>query len=638
MFQSNTAEVAVCEHCRSVVVRKDVNVEAIGKMAVLPADTSPLQIGTTGTAAGGLGFTLLGRVRVAWEGGSWNEWFIEFGDHTRGWLAEAQGFFMVLRETPVKEVQLEQEWQKQFKAGQTVAINGVSYRVTDSKPVKCLGGDGELPDAVVTGEEWQSTDVEGDGGVVGSLEFADGAWRFFEGTNSAFPSLGFQNLRAVPGWNGVPPLLVKNKTDAMSCPTCGGVINLHAAGQTMTATCSHCGTLLDTSTPTLQVAQKAAKARSVTPFIPVGTRGKFDDVEWEMIGFMLRRDSGSSWTEYLLFNPSLGFRWLVEFQGNWTIVDRLLEMPAGGTYYQGRSYRMYADENTEVTYVEGEFYWQVRRGEKSKVTDFISPPYILSREFYPELNEISWSAGEYISAEAVQQAFGLSKAKGAYDGTIGAIQPNPYRERWGSLRKIFLMAVAALIITQCATMRSGAGTSYTHQFTFDKMAAAALSTSAGGITSGEMVTEPFQINKQGGVDISVNAAVDNAWLGLDLDLINQTTGEHFPTDLTVEYYHGYDSDGSWTEGSQTAHASVPGVPPGTYTLAMEAEADPSIMKMPYTVKVQGGQTYWSNFFLCGFALLVWPIYNRMRAFAFEVKRWSASDYSPYASSSSSDDD
>jgi hypothetical protein len=254
------------------------------------------------------------------------------------------------------------------------------------------------------------------------------------------------------------------------------------------------------------------------------------------------------------------------------------------------------------------------------------------------LNEISWSAGEYISAEAVQQAFGLSKAKGAYDGTIGAIQPNPYRERWGSLRKIFLMAVAALIITQCATMRSGAGTSYTHQFTFDKMAAAALSTSAGGITSGEMVTEPFQINKQGGVDISVNAAVDNAWLGLDLDLINQTTGEHFPTDLTVEYYHGYDSDGSWTEGSQTAHASVPGVPPGTYTLAMEAEADPSIMKMPYTVKVQGGQTYWSNFFLCGFALLVWPIYNRMRAFAFEVKRWSASDYSPYASSSSSDDD
>ena len=282
-------------------------------------------------------------------------------------------------------------------------------------------------------------------------------------------------------------------------------------------------------------------------------------------------------------------------------------------------------------------------GEKSKVTDYICPPYTLSREFYPELNEISWSAGEYIAAEVVQQAFTLPRPKAAYFGTISALQPNPYRERWKSLKQIFLMAVAALIITQCATSRSGAGTSYNHQFMFDKMAAVAVSTNGGTGTgsSGEVVTEPFQINKQGGVDISVSAAVDNAWLGLDLDLINQTTGEHFPTDLTVEYYHGYDSDGSWTEGSQTSHASVPGVPPGTYTLAMESEADPSISRMPYTVKVEGGQTYWSNFFLCGFALLIWPIYNRLRAFGFEVKRWAMSDFSPYvskSSGSSSDDD
>src|SRR6188768_3141328 len=77
IFQSATAEAAVCSHCQSMVVRRDVNVEAIGKMAVLPPDMSPLQVGSKGEIDG-LVFTLLGRLRIRWEDGSWNEWFVEY--------------------------------------------------------------------------------------------------------------------------------------------------------------------------------------------------------------------------------------------------------------------------------------------------------------------------------------------------------------------------------------------------------------------------------------------------------------------------------------------------------------------------------------------------------------------------------
>jgi hypothetical protein len=157
------------------------------------------------------------------------------------------------------------------------------------------------------------------------------------------------------------------------------------------------------------------------------------------------------------------------------------------------------------------------------------------------------------------------------------------------------------------------------------------------------VTEPFQITKQGGVEISASAPVNNNWLGLDLELINQTTGEHFPAELTVEYYYGHDEDGNWTEGGQRASTSIPGLSTGTYTLAMETEADPAITKMNYTIEVSGGQTYWSNFFLCGIALLVWPIYNAYRAIRFEMSRWANNAHTPYqfsssSRSSSSDDD
>jgi hypothetical protein len=63
-------------------------------MAALPPDLSPLQIGTHGEFDG-LAFTLLGRVRFAYDEGSWNEWFALFSDNRYGWVAEAQGFFMV---------------------------------------------------------------------------------------------------------------------------------------------------------------------------------------------------------------------------------------------------------------------------------------------------------------------------------------------------------------------------------------------------------------------------------------------------------------------------------------------------------------------------------------------------------------
>ena len=92
----------VCPYCRSMVVRHDVNVEAIGQMAQLPPDLSPLQIGVHGEMDG-QGFTLIGRARLAYEEGSWNEWCALFGDGRYGWVAEAQGFFMVSFEIPPPE-------------------------------------------------------------------------------------------------------------------------------------------------------------------------------------------------------------------------------------------------------------------------------------------------------------------------------------------------------------------------------------------------------------------------------------------------------------------------------------------------------------------------------------------------------
>ena len=45
-FQSSVTVSATCPYCRSIVVRRDANVETMGLQAELPPDLSPLQVGT----------------------------------------------------------------------------------------------------------------------------------------------------------------------------------------------------------------------------------------------------------------------------------------------------------------------------------------------------------------------------------------------------------------------------------------------------------------------------------------------------------------------------------------------------------------------------------------------------------------
>lgn len=62
-------------------------------------------------------------------------------------------------------------------------------------------------------------------------------------------------------------------------------------------------------------------------------------------------------------------------------------------------------------FVLGEFYWQVKRGERVAVTDYVTtgtPRRWLSRE--RSADEVVWSAGESLGAEALAEGFGLQGA------------------------------------------------------------------------------------------------------------------------------------------------------------------------------------------------------------------------------------
>lgn len=615
IFQSSVAVFAVCPYCRSMVVRHDLNVEKIGEMAALPLDLSPLQIGTTGTFEG-RAFTLIGRVRLAYDEGSWTEWYALFGDtNTYGWLGETQGFFTV---------GFAVEMPKDFPtspdglpvAGE-VTIENQSFAVTDRKATTTLWGEGELPFIAKPKREACSIDLTSADGQFASVEFSWKEARLFVGRYARFDELNFSNLRPVPGWSEEVMEPIHQQTSALSCPKCGSTVELRAAGFTMSATCGSCGSLIDTSTPDLCLIRTAEGKKRITPRIPLGRRGELFGVTYEMIGFQHVSDDLSGWVEYLLFNPWQGFVWLVSYQGHWSFVNRLVERPEanGAATFKGETYRKFDSCKVNTDYVLGEFYWKVSVGLRVCVADFVRPPRILSRETYRD--EETWSLGEYIRPEVIHDAF---KLEGPLPEPVGIYlnQPNPHLEKGQQLKWLAPLLALVLLLIQIISASRAAG---------QKVLNGSYTFQAG--TNALTVTEPFEIKgSPQAINCIFSTPVDNNWMEFDVGLVNSNTQQaaaHFVQE--VGYYHGSDSDGPWSEGARKNEVLVPAVPPGKYYLTVDVAADKTIKEMPYSVTVIRDVTVWSNFWIAFVLLLAYPIYRWTRAAAFEKARWEESDLS-----------
>ncbi|MCC6138659.1 MAG: DUF4178 domain-containing protein [Bdellovibrionaceae bacterium] len=196
IFKSRASVFGVCSFCNSTLVRHDMDIENLGKMSLLPQDMSPLQIGSSGVFENSR-FEVVGRQRVGWESGAWNEWYVHFDNGKDGWLADAQGFYMVSFQVmePVTLPDL-----SALKVSQEITIKGIVYSVDDIRNVRCVGSQGELPVKGVQGRETTSVDLVGENERFANIDFSTEGKRLFLGKYAEFESFKFMNLREIDGW------------------------------------------------------------------------------------------------------------------------------------------------------------------------------------------------------------------------------------------------------------------------------------------------------------------------------------------------------------------------------------------------------------------------------------------------------
>ena len=130
------------------------------------------------------------------------------------------------------------------------------------------------------------------------------------------------------------------------------------------------------------------------------------------------------------------------------------------------------------------------------------------------------------------------------------------------------------------------------------------------------------------LELTTDSNVNNNWIYLNYALISQDTGQAYDFGREVSYYYGYDSDGSWTEGSHTDSVAIPSVPPGNYYLRVEPESDFGHGTISYSISAKRDVPQASFFGIALLALLVPAGLITWRSMNFEHLRWAESDYSP----------
>jgi len=195
-FRSTASVFAVCEYCRSTLVRHDLDLENVGKMAELKSDGSPLRLGATGVYDG-VHFAAAGRIQYRYAQGLWNEWYLVFDDMRGGWLGEARGNYAV---SFVAEVPDSIPEFASVNAADVVKLAQLPYEVVDKQTAKVIAGEGELPFRVGAGYEAPVVDLQGPGRRFATIDYSEDKPLVFLGTYVEFDQLGLSGLRTFDGW------------------------------------------------------------------------------------------------------------------------------------------------------------------------------------------------------------------------------------------------------------------------------------------------------------------------------------------------------------------------------------------------------------------------------------------------------
>ena len=464
-FRSAASAFAVCSFCKSTVVREGDALRKIGESAELFDDHSPLQLGASGTFQGA-GFTLVGRLQYRYAEGTWNEWHALFENGKSAWLSEDNGRYVLAVDAPLDGAAPS---ATSLKAGVQLTLAGQGWTVASVSAAKLIAAQGELPYAPNLTRGFVISDLRNARGEVATLDYSEpGPPRWSVGRSIAISELAMTGLAEAADKT--------LKARGVECPSCGTALEIKLS-TTQSIVCHQCAAVVDVSKGVggdlAHYAQQNPQEHGSEPLIPLGSTGRLaltrgTVLPWQVVGYVERcevdqapDDEQTFWREYLLYHRTEGFAFIVDAQDGWSWTATITGVPeksGSGIKYEGASYRKLYDYTGMVTYVLGEFYWQVTKNQRTFNADYQGTGAAATKRLNREVtgsgdnSEIVWSRGDTLSADQVLKAFGLAPDK------AGALQRDALPTSLSASSTLVKILIwGAIIVVMLLLFRCGSG-------------------------------------------------------------------------------------------------------------------------------------------------------------------------------------
>ena len=553
----------VCGFCKTAIYwDKESALRAGSKSMDLPS-SSRFRLGATGKIKGE-SFTVLGRLHYAHAQGKWDEWFIEMSDGEIKWLSEDEGELFV--ETPLNLIS-PVPGPGELKPGQEIPLNDRLGVVEEIGEARCLGGEGQIPFEIEIGEVYPYVD----GSTV------DGEYSFgLEYDSETEPPRAFLGKNISPKAAKASPDAAEAPEEkvgeAIRCASCGKPYDGRRVETTQMVVCDACGAGLQLDEAEVRVVGKNPGGKPPFSF-EVGTRLNLEKTEWEVMGrlFYVEVDEGIEYRsfEYVLYHPENGYLWLSEENGHFTISRPYHQRVRIPTYVHPKQtiavgkelFKAYEQGKVTLRYVDGALPWTASVGEKTIYTHLVKPPEYIDREITGQ--ELELFRGRYVDREEMQAALpkgvALPRAPGILSGVYSC---QPYKASpWTS--GMWIIGLVFVVVNLLLFLAS---------FVAERPMRLLQVTVTPAQYSKEYFTEPFHVDVDGTiVRLRGEAPLNNSWIAAGFALV--TADDKVVKEFWDEasFYHGRDSEGTWTEGSRSFTSYFKVSKAGKYRLLVHGE-------------------------------------------------------------------
>ena len=626
-FRYDDSLVRICSYCRAAIQRTDRGLDSLGKVADLVPMESPLRLFADGQL-GSQSFILIGMAQLRHEaGGITQEWYARFSD-SWGWLAEAQGRYYMTFEVEGAKLPARASLEPGSKVELPTMLGATrTFTVAELGYATYIAANGEVPFKLEPDSTYAFADLSDGEGNFATIDYGedDAEPTLYVGTQCTLADLH------ITGGEIGPPRDEKSTSTRLSCPNCNAPVDLRVPDQSLRATCGYCNTLLDVHAGALAVVGKLATKAS--PRIPLGSKGTFAEGEMTVIGYVVRdaeiEGVNYPFEEYLLYEPAIGFRWLVQSDGHWSYVQPIavgaVEELGDEARYEGVKLKLFQSAPLKVDTVLGEFYWKVAAGELVYANDYVAPPAMISKE--SSGSEENWSLSTYMKIKDVEKAFGDKFQDISTPTGVAPNQPDPTR---GVATPLTLAFVALLALGILFSALASPTKVYENGVTIPGGIPVTPEVTANNpdpVPSNVFFSEPFQLVSGKNVEVGFRAALSNNWAYVVASVVNTANGTVYTVDSTMESYSGIDDGESWSEGNDAARAVIGPVDEGAYILRLEMQQGGG-MDVPLNVRVRQGvfrgkYLGWALFVL-GIPFLIFGVYT----YSFERRRWTNSTDGP----------